>query len=133
VINGEKAMNSTKYLLTLHLNCEIAVEKVTQHLIDHGLQILRSFDLETARKSHTPCSCPLHGTENCNCQMIILLVYDQQGGPLSLVAHGHDGETHFVLADPPQEQDQQLLRTTILHALNMESFAAMQQANAYAA
>ena len=122
-------MNQNTHLLSLNLDSETAVEKVTQRLSGDGLQVVRSFDLQTARSAHTLCTCPHHGTENCDCQMIVLLVYDHQGQPLTMVAHSQDGQTHFELVDTPQQHDKRLLKTTILQALALEGFASIQGSN----
>ena len=84
-------------------------------------------NLQAARAAHTCCPCPHHGTEQCDCQMIVLLVYDRQRRPLTLVAHGHDGQTHFSLDESPKQQPERLLKTTILQALASEGFATILQ------
>ena len=120
-------MNQNTHLLSLNLDSETAVEKVTQRLSDDGLQVVRSFDLKTARSAHTNCACPYHGIGLCDCQMVVLLVYDRQGQPLTLVAHGQDGQTHFALVDNPYLHPDQYLKTTILQALALEGFAAIRK------
>lgn len=67
------------------------------------MSILRTFDLRTAQFSQADCSCPHHGTEQCDCQMIVLLVYAGDRGPVSLVAHGYEGKTWFSIVDTPQQ------------------------------
>ncbi len=122
-------MNRSTYLLTLKLDNEQAVSEVTQRLDDDGLQVVRSFDLQTARSTHTNCTCPNHGTEMCDCQMVVLLVYGHQGEPLTLVAHTQDGYTHFELVDIPQQRPQRVLKTAVLQALALAGFASIQQTN----
>src|SRR5512133_2579277 len=64
-----------------------------------GLQVIRTFDLHETRVGETTCSCPNHGTEACDCQMVVLLVYGKENLPVSLVAHGHNGQTWFSLVE----------------------------------
>ena len=118
-------MNHSNYLLSLNFDSDQAVEQVSQRLTDDGFQIVRSFDLQTARSAHTNCSCPYHGTDECDCQMIVLLVYDKQAQPLTLVAHSQDGKTHFELVDSPEQNPQREIKTAILQALALEGFAAI--------
>ena len=120
-------MNQSTHLLSLKLDSEEAVEKVIRRLSDDGLRVVRSFDLQTARSAHTNCECPYHGTGQCDCQMVVLLVYDQQGQPLTLVAHGQDGQTHFALVDTLHKHPDQHLKTTILQSLALEGFAAIRK------
>jgi hypothetical protein len=116
-------MNQSNYLLTLNLDSDRAIEQVSRRLTDDGFQIVRSFDLQNARSAHTNCACPNHGTKKCDCQMIVLLVYKQQGQMLSLVAHSQDGKTHFELVDSPQHRPQRQIKAAILQALAIEGFA----------
>jgi hypothetical protein len=37
--------------------------------------------------------------EACDCQMVVLLVYGKENLPVSLVAHGHNGQTWFSLVE----------------------------------
>jgi hypothetical protein len=79
---------------------------------------VRSFDLQTARLAHTHCVCNYHGTEKCDCQMIVLLVYEQQGQPLTMVVHSRNGQTQIEMVDTPQQRPGWHLKTTILQALS---------------
>ncbi len=122
-------MNQTTYLLTLKLDNDQAVEQVTRRLFDDGLQVVRSFDLQTARSTHTNCTCPNHGTEECDCQMVVLLVYDEQGEPLTLVAHSQDGHTSFEIVDTAQQRPQGMIKAAVLQALTLEGFATIRRSN----
>lgn len=120
-------MNQANHLLTLNSDSETAISNVIHRLAENGLEVMRSFDLQAARAAHTCCTCPHHGTEQCDCQMIVLLVYDRQSGPLTLVAHGYNGHTHFSLAEAPNQDWERLLKTMILQALAAEGFATIRQ------
>lgn len=120
-------MTRSTYLLTLKLDSGQAVRQVTQRLVDDGLQVVRSFDLQTARSTHTNCTRPIHGTAICDYQMVVLLVYGKQGEPLTLVAHSQDGHTYFELVDTPQQRPQRVLKTTVLQALALAGFASLQR------
>lgn len=122
-------MNRSTYLLTLKLDSDQAVENVSRRLFGNGLQVVRSFDLQAARSTHTDCTCPNHGTAECDCQMVVLLVYDKQGEPLTLVAHSQDGCTQFELVDNPQQRPQLVLKDAVLQVLELEGFASIRRSN----
>lgn len=67
-----------------------------------GLHLVQSFNLQDARKSlleSTSCKCPHHGTERCNCQYLVYLIYDETAEPVTLVVHGYDDFTEISLDD----------------------------------
>ena len=136
-------MSQTKQLLTIPLECEAAVAQIIRRLKTEGLQVIRSFDLKTARMAHTECTCPHHGTELCDCQMIVLLVYEGTGQPVTIVAHtmvahdlvahtnvahdsvAHDfeGETHISIEYSPPPESNRLLEAAILQTLEKEGYS----------
>lgn len=111
-------MNQTIAILSLPTECEQAIRQVVGRLTGIGLQVMRSFDLQVARAAHVDCTCPHHGTQRCDCQMVVLLVYDRSHQPVTLVAHGHDGRTHFAMVDTPQQPLDRQLGATIREALS---------------
>jgi len=90
-------------LMTIQANCDEATTQAAQLLSGAGLQVVRSFDLRSARMAHAECTCPHHGTAQCTCQFVVLLVYGWSGAPVTLVVHGHDGQTWLSLVDTPQQ------------------------------
>jgi len=125
-------MSQTTHLLTLNIETEAAVDRVTRRLKDKDLQVMRSFDLQVARSAHVNCACPHHGTAQCGCQMIVLLVYGQGVQPLTLVAHGHEGKTHFALVDSPEQEREGSLENTIIHVLAVERLSAFRRGKVHA-
>jgi hypothetical protein len=87
----------------LEQSCEETISWVTQRLEDIGFRVMVTFDLRIARISHTDCPCPHHGTEQCNCQLNVLLVYKAGSNPVTLLVHGHDGSTWLSLVNTPQQ------------------------------
>lgn len=84
--------------------CDEAVAEVMQQLISANLQVLRTFDLKLSKAALAQCICPNHGTEQCDCQFVVLLVYRDKLPPTSLVAQGQDGKTWFALLDSPEQR-----------------------------
>lgn len=114
-------------LLTLNLDSKHAVKRMMDRLAADGMHIVRSFDLQNARAAHVECKCPHHGNDECDCQLVVMLVYDEQGTLLTLVAHGKENKTHFVLVDPPEEVQERILKNKILQALALEGFATFRR------
>jgi hypothetical protein len=94
-----------------------AIDWAVRQVSGAGLQVLRTFDLQDARLAHMECPCPHHGTDSCNCQMVVLLVFADNHQPVSLVAHSHDGKTWFSLVDTSQQRADPYLESTIRQAL----------------
>jgi len=92
-------MNQNRPILYLQQPCNDAVPYFVERMQQFGLQVMRTFDLHETRGVDTACTCPHHGTEKCDCQMVVLLVYGKDNQPASLVAHGHNGHTWFSLVE----------------------------------
>ncbi|MBT3188004.1 MAG: hypothetical protein HN736_10975 [Anaerolineae bacterium] len=88
-------MSQSIFPLILPDDCEVVSTYLTESLIDAGYTVVRSFDLQRARRAHIGYACPHHGETQCNCQMIALLVYLPNGVPHTLLAHGRDGITYI--------------------------------------
>jgi hypothetical protein len=116
-------MNQNLQLVTIQADCEEATAQAIRILSSAGLQAVRSFDLRSARTDHVGCTCPHHGTAECTCQFVVLLVYGQGGAPVALVAHGHDGQTWLSLVDTLQQPADMKLAAKIAQALSPASFA----------
>jgi len=115
---GTRNMNQNVQLVTIRADCEEATAQATHLLSSASLQVVRSFDLRSARVAHAECTCPHHGTAECTCQFVVFLVYGQAGAPVTLVAHGHDGQTWLSLVDTPQQPADMRLAATIAQALS---------------
>jgi hypothetical protein len=89
----------------------------TQQLNKVGLQFEQTFDLQAARISHVGCACPHHGTEQCSCQMVVLLIRDESRDPLTLIVHGHDGYTNLSIVTLTGRRSNPNLDATIRLAL----------------
>ena len=104
--------------LTLDQTCEQVQARVSQQLTNLGFRVVQTFDLQVARLAHTDCPCPHHGTDHCNCQMIVLLVYRKQHeDPATLVIHGQDSKTWLSLANPILQHAYRNLEAVIQRAL----------------
>ena len=114
-------MNESPPFLILEQACEEAIEWVTRRIGYAGLQVVRTFDLHDTRSqagaTFASCPCPYHDTEQCDCQMVVLLVYSRDCQPVSLVAHGHHGQTWFSVVDTSQQRADPTVEVAIRKAL----------------
>lgn len=110
-------MSTLMPFLVLDQTCDCVLSWVSKQLTGAGLRLVQTFDLQVARLAHPDCPCPHHGTDECNCQMVILLVYRKQGVPATLVIHGQDDRSWVSLASPIGKRPNQQLETAIRHAL----------------
>lgn len=113
--------------LILEQPCNEAIAWITRQVSAVGLRVMRTFDLQAARHDPADCPCPHHGTDRCDCQMVVLLVYADNYGPISLIAHSHDGRTWFSLVNTPQQRADPHLEVTIRMALEFQSTPSMDQ------
>ena len=86
-----------------------------------GLRIEQTFDLQVARLSQVGSPCPVHGFNRCDCQMIVLLVYDIDSNPLTLFLYGNDGQYHVSVVNPPGNKLDMQLDKAVHSALTLES------------
>ena len=97
-------MNDHSVFMVLEQPCDEAVVWLSQKVSQAGLSVLRTFDLHMARQAQELCPCPHHGMDQCDCQMVVLLVYQDNREPLAMIAHGYEGQTWFSVVDTPQQR-----------------------------
>jgi hypothetical protein len=110
-------MSDNSTFLILEQPCNEAIDWLIQQIGKTGLQVVRTFDLNVARHTQDSCPCPHHGTEQCDCQMVVLLVYGTERQPVSIVAHGYNRHTGFSVVDTPQQRADPKLEAVIRRAL----------------
>ncbi|MDT8304542.1 MAG: hypothetical protein RRC07_01290 [Anaerolineae bacterium] len=87
---------------TLPFSSNEAKEWVTARLEKAGMRVSPSFDLRSARAVSSSCTCPYHGSDACDCQLVVLLVYQPQPRtPATVVLHSHQGLTWITLPETP--------------------------------
>ena len=118
VIIGAYVIVKMMPLIKLNSTGDEAVSRITDVLHDSSLRVMMSFDSQLTRTSATPAACPHHGTTACDCQIVILLVYDEDGQPATLLAHGQDGETWISLVVAPGQRPDAHLESKIKQAIS---------------
>ncbi len=107
--------------LSINQPCDEVLQRIKEKLTQAGLRAVQTFDLYFARIASRECSCPKHGMEDCDCQMVVLLVYGgaadvstlSDTGPVTLILHGNDGKTRLSIAEyPSQPADGKLIADT---------------------
>lgn len=105
-------------LIKLNCDCDEAVSEVIDNLHGCGLRAMISFDSRLTREMATPVVCPHHGTAVCDCRIVILLIYETDSRPATLLAHGQDGETWISLVIAPGQRPSAPLENKIRQALS---------------
>lgn len=109
---------TTPSFLSVNIPNDMALQIAKQKLEQMGLRAMQTFDLHSARLAQHECPCPNHGTENCDCQMVILLVYGKTAEPATLILHGNDGKTWFSISDDSSQPTDRKLVEAIRKALD---------------
>jgi len=81
--------------LSVDGSCDETLKWSKELLIRAGLRPVQTFDLHAARIGLPDCPCPNHGNDECDCQMVVLLVYGDTDQPETLILHGN-GETTWL-------------------------------------
>lgn len=109
-------MNISPFL-SVNCPCDEALRWVKERLRRAGLHLVQTFDLHAAREGLHDCACPNHGAEDCDCQMVVLLVYGSAESPITLFLHGNGGQTWLSIADEPRQHSDSKLLAGIKQAL----------------
>ena len=90
--------------LSLNSPSEKSLAWLKAQLATANLSAVQTFDLHSARHALDDCPCPHHGTEQCDCQLIVLLVYGSGAEPATLILHSNDGQTWLSIAEQPDQR-----------------------------
>jgi hypothetical protein len=118
--NWSSSMSSAP-LLKMNKACGDSVLWAIRTLEEAGYRAMQTFDLQASRLAHFDCPCPHHGTEKCDCQMVVLLVYQGQRSPITMIIHGSDHTSWFYLVNTPQQPVEHRLEITISRILNPQT------------
>jgi hypothetical protein len=114
---SEALMNTFTPFCQIRCSCDETLQWTKKQLSLAGLRAMQTFDLHTARHALEGCYCPHHGTSECDCQLLVLLVYGDAVEPATLILHGNDGQTWLTLVDGPGQKTNAGLTTAIKSAL----------------
>ena len=114
-------MNTLSSFLSVNRACDDVLNWLSLSLSCKGLRVLRTFDLHDARGGLDHCPCPQHGTNQCDCQMIVLLVYGNAEEPVTLILHGNDGQTWLSLVNNSLQHATPSIQLSIEQALQLNS------------
>jgi hypothetical protein len=117
---SEVLMNISPFLSINH-SCDEALQWTRQQLVQANLRSIQTFDLHAARQGIHECTCPNHGSEECDCQMVVLLVYGKAAEPATLILHGNDGQTWVSIVNDPQQRADAKMTALIQQALDVKT------------
>ena len=115
-INPEASMNISPFLSINH-SCDEALQWSKEQLVQAGLHPVQTFDLNIAWAGLHDCSCPNHGTDKCDCQMVVMLVYHDAMEPATLILHGSNGQTWFSIVDNSNQKTNSKIAIAIRNSL----------------
>jgi hypothetical protein len=110
-------MNSTSPFMTVEKTGEDTISWTIHLLENTGLRVMRTFDLCGASVMQPSCPCPQHGTEACDCQISILLIYQKEQPPASLLIHSYQETTWLHLVNTPEQPIDKALEILICDTL----------------
>jgi len=114
-------MNMLSPFLSLNYSCDDSLVWLKKQLGKARLRVVQTFNLHTARMGVHDCPCPNHGTEECDCQMVIVLVYGDATEPVTLILHGNNGQTWLSITDHPHQRSDAGLLNAIQQALEVKA------------
>lgn len=94
-------MNGRQPSWVVFYDGDIVIKSLTQALNASGLRVFKSFDLRSACSTLGEDICPHHKTSPCDCQVAVLLVYELEDHPISLIIHSHRGLTEITCDEHP--------------------------------
>ncbi|MBI1794175.1 MAG: hypothetical protein HYR70_08275 [Chloroflexi bacterium] len=119
-------MNSLLPFFSTNRPYDEVLSWLKQQLSHAGLRVMQTFDLRlTASLKLGNCACPHHGTDTCDCQMIVLLIYGNAPEPATLILHGNDGLSWLSLIDRPGQQADVKTVNAIHQALGIQASAGI--------
>ncbi len=111
--------------LSLNCPCDESLVRLKERLATANLRVVQTFDLHSARHSLEDCPCPHHGTDQCDCQLVVLLVYASAAEPVTLILHGNNGQTWFSLVEQPDQQSDREAIRAIQEAVETQRFTGI--------
>jgi hypothetical protein len=81
---------------------------------------MQTFDLHAARHAREDYPCPHHGMDACDCQMVVLLIYEKADEPVTLILYGNDGQTWLSFVNNPLQRANPSIRSSIERALQLD-------------
>ncbi len=109
--------------LSLNHPSDTSLVWLKERLAAANLRVVQTFDLNMARQALEDCPCPHHGTDQCDCQMIVLFIYADAAEPATLILHGNDGQTWVSLVERPGQQPGEETVRAIRRVLENPRFA----------
>jgi hypothetical protein len=117
---SEAQMMTLSPFLSINCSCDQALPLTKTLLSGAGLSVVQTFNLNTSRLGVHECSCSHHGTDACDCQMIVLLVYGKPAEPVTLILHGNNGQTWVSVTDTLVQRTDKSLLINIRQALERQ-------------
>jgi hypothetical protein len=117
-------MGTNASIVKLNQPTGVAVSWVDRLLRRAGYSVLITFSLEQEPCSAAGCPCEWQDAEECTLKMVILLVYADPGGPVTLIAQCDGQGTDFSIVNTPEQQVdaglEEAIRSRLVEAAQVE-------------
>ncbi len=112
-------------LLTVNIPCSDALQWAKNQFGKSKLRTVQTFDLNHARTGTSGCVCPDHGTDACDCTMMVLLIYGETPEPVTLFLHGNGRRSWFSIAEDSRQQADKNITDLIRRALDIKAHTSV--------
>lgn len=116
--------------ILFNFDSETATQSALTSLARHSLYVIRSFDLRSALQPHGGCECPHHGTAQCDCQFVVLLVYGEATEPVVVTLHSRDNQAqarivHDATTIPDPRLTEEVMAALVEAAITLRAAPAL--------
>lgn len=101
-------------------SCDETVTWLERRLRRYGLEVTQIVDVKGARLSMEGCPCPHHGTQACDCEVVVAVVYGRTPLPASLMLHGSGSRTWISLVTRAEGNADPGMVSLIQRVLNLD-------------
>ena len=103
--------------LIFDIDGQAVIPEVTLALAKHSLPVVLSFDLRAAQAGQSACACHTRSTSQCECTLVVLLVYGAAPEPLTLIVSGCGSQTEVRIAQDADVHPDPRLATDVFDIL----------------
>lgn len=98
-------MNVIPYMfLIVEMSCDQVVPITIRKLSQRGWRVMQTFNLHLTISDQQGCPCPHQASDPCDCQMRVLLIFDNQNEPTPLFVFGSSGRTILSFENSSSDQ-----------------------------
>ena len=93
-----------KPIAIVESQCSFIISPLMNALEQAGLWVLRSFEFKNNQTQLMHCHCAANCDSQCECELVVLLVYPKVGNPVTLILDGREGKTYVFISEEKEYQ-----------------------------